>query len=161
MNEGEVGVVIPKALLARSPKWEPDSDAADAPPIALHEAIKLAKHELTKTYPNLAGETWSYSISLQLESHGINDGTYVIDKSGNHWTLREEIVTTGGGWVYCVRFNRKPPIVGEGPVGPGPTFPVAVLLDGTVIVPTKLTVNIDQGTLERDYDRLPDFAKEP
>ncbi len=156
LNDGGVCVTISQDLLRQSTPWDPNDETTPAPPIPIQEALRLAKSAVFEKWPNLKNSSWDYSISLKKESYGINDGTFVIDDGGVEWQLREkeeDIVRTTQAWVYCIQFSCLPPIASEGPTLPGPQFPVAVLLNGTVVLPISKPLRIPQNILQRDYRR--------
>jgi hypothetical protein len=157
INDVGVCVTISQDLLRQSTPWDPSDESTPAPPISIHEAIRLAKSAVFEKWPDLKNSKWDYSISLKTESYGINDGTIVVDDGGAEWQLREkeeEVTRTTQAWVYCIQLSCVPPITSNGPTLPGPQFPVAVLLDGTVVLPTSKPLRIPQSILQRDYRRL-------
>lgn len=153
IGDEHVSVVIPQSTLLKQPGWNPRDSSTPAPPIALHTAVDLAKQALWNAHPTFKDMDWNYSISLDVVTHGINDGTHVIDAKGREWIRRERELVIFGAWVYCIRFSALPPVVSQGPTYPGPRFPVAVLFDGSVILPTNIEKQkIDTIALHRDYD---------
>ncbi len=155
IGNDDVAVIIPESTLLKQPGWNPRKSETPAPPIELHAAIDLAKQAVWDADPDFKERQWNYSISLNEVARGINDGSIVVDAQGRQWFRRKQEITIFTAWVYCVRFTEALPVVSEGPTFPGPQFPVAVLFDGTVILPKKVEKKIvDATTLERDYERM-------
>lgn len=155
IGNDDVVVTIPESTLLEQPSWNPRKSETPAPPIELHAAIDLAKKAVWDAHPDFKERQWNYSISLNEVSHGINDGSIVVDAQGREWFRRKQEITIFTAWVYCVRFVEAPPVISDGPTSPGPRFPVAVLFDGSVVLPKKIEKkSVDTATLERDYKRI-------
>jgi hypothetical protein len=152
--DGEpVSIVLSVDQLSRSPSWTSNDDSE--PPLSVGKAIKAAKLAVAKEFPKLKDKDWTVSVSLERETSSINTGNHFTDSEGIEYFRDEEMLTLVlDRWVYWVRLTWQP-LVGNGRTAHfSPNIPVAILMDGTAVLPSKITSPIPEPEFRVRYRQL-------
>ncbi len=152
--DGEsVSVVLSADQLSRAPSWS--NDDKDEPPLSVGKAIAAAKLAVAKEYPTMKDKKWTFSVILSEEHKSINTDQHFTDSDGKEYFSNESALTfTLDKWVYWVRLTWHP-VVGNGLTAfYAPNIPVAVLMDGTVVLPSKIIMHVADADFRARYRKL-------
>jgi hypothetical protein len=152
--DGEpVSIVLSVDQLGRAPSWSSDDDGE--PPLSVGKAIKAAKLAVVKEYPNLKDKDWTVSVALEEETSSINTGDHFTDSDGIEYYCDDvELTIVLDRWVYWVRLTWQP-VVGNGITAHfSPNIPVAILMDGTAVLPSKITKPTPEPEFRVRYRKL-------
>lgn len=152
--DGEpVSIVLSADQLSQTPDWS--SDDQDEPPLSVGKAIAKAKIAVAKKFPKFKDKNWTVSVILAEEHTSINTDHHFTDSDGTEYCADVARLTfTLQKWVYWVRLTWHP-LVGNGLTDHvAPNIPVAVLMDGTVVLPTKITKPIPEAEFAGRYRRI-------
>ena len=154
-NGDAVFVSLPMDKLSRSPDWDIRRAETLEPPISIGKAIRLAKQAVTEKYPNHKEKSWSVSIEFREEQQPINDGHHLLDENGNIYYRDDEILELAvNKWVYWIRLSWSPTVGNGLTLHFSPSIPVAVLIDGTVLVAQKERKVVSEQELKTSYKKL-------
>ncbi len=145
-------VSLPMEKLSQTPEWDSSHKDELEPPISIGKAIRLAKLAVSEKYPQHKNKLWSVSVEFCPEPMAINTGDCPIDDSGNRYFRNNgTLEMTINKWVYWIRF-RWSPLFGNAITNHlSPSIPVAVLMDGTVLVAQKERMNVSDQELKASY----------
>ncbi len=138
INGTPVSVILTSDQLIDAPTWLNETE--DEPPLSVGKAIERAKSAVAKEYPTLKDKKWSVSVVLREESDSVNSGHHFTDSDGTEYykANTEEWDLTTPKWVYWIRLTWTP-MMGNGLTDQSsPNIPVAVLMDGSVVLPTRI-----------------------
>jgi hypothetical protein len=151
----EVFISLTADALAAATRWDPSDPSNPPPPIPVEKALKLAREALELEHPTLRGTRWGLSFQLSSETSGINDRSMLVDEKGNCFYRDDEPLTIVlDSWVYWIRFTNSPLAGGSIKMHLSPSIPVAVLMDGTVLLPKKERFTVDTKTFEKSYRKM-------
>lgn len=152
--DGEpVSIVLSADQLSRAPSWSSDDDGE--PPLSVGKAIKAAKLAVAKEYPELKDKDWEVSVTFAQETSSINTDNHFTDSDGIEYYSKEDRLTIVlDRWVYWVRLSWQP-VVGNGLTAHfSPNIPVAILMDGTAVLPSKITKPTSEPEFRVRYRKL-------
>lgn len=115
--------------LEASPRWELDRDGE--PRITSQKAYKIANDKLFSAYPELKRLTFRNEIVLCSLWNGVNYPKHHKDGNGREWS-NKSMDRSVARWLYCVNYSSIPV---DGMTGIDCKFGVAVLMNGTVVLP--------------------------
>lgn len=151
--DGEpVSIVLSADQLSRTPSWSSDDDSES--PLSVGKAIKAAKLAVAKELPELKDKDWRVSVTLAQETSSINTDNHFTDSDGIEYYCDEDMLTIVlDKWVYWVRLTWQP-VVGNGLTAHfSPNIPVAILMDGTAVLPSKITKPIPEPEFSFKYKK--------
>lgn len=152
--DGEpVSIVLSADQLNRAPSWS--SDDGGEPPLSVGKAIKAAKLAVAKEYPELKDKDWSVSVTFAQETSSINTDDHFTDSDGIEYYCNDIASTIVlDRWVYWVRLTWQPTIGNGITAHFSPNIPVAILMDGTAVLPSKITKPIPEPEFSIKYKKL-------
>lgn len=148
-NGKAVSIVISEEQLNRTPRWSKDELE---PPLSIGKALHSAKNAATKAYPELNKLGTNFRICLVEEHTSINTDHHFTDTDGRQYYRRPiNFKFISERWVYWFRVSGFP-VFSEGPsIGLIYDFPVAVLMDGSVIMPTEITRPLPDAEFKKQF----------
>lgn len=151
--DGEaVSVVLTSEQLASAPTWK---GGDEEPSLSVGKAIRAAKSAVATEYPGLKVQDGTVSVAFLKENSSINSGDHFTDRRGVEY-FRDDVETTivTDCWVYWIRLTWTP-VVGNGlSTQPSPSVPVAVLMDGTALLPSKIIKPLAEPEFTSRYRKL-------